>query len=718
MAPMASMFSARWLLPLLLLLPPALCGLVAEKQHRLSGMSGSFTSPGYPTPYKNQVVHTWQLSVPAGYRLRLEFQHFEVEPSYLCEYDYLKVMAGEQQLGLFCGQYSTDTEKVPGKEPILAPGNTMTVTFRSDYSNEEHYTGFAGHFTAVDIDECVEYAEHEELACNHFCHNYPGGFLCSCRHSFSLDPDGRTCTVECSGLVFTERQGELSSPEYPKPYPWASQCSYTVRLEEGFVLNLAFQETFDLELHPHIDNCPYDSVTIRSGGQQWGPFCGKTLPDPIETKSPVAEIVFTSDKSGDNTGWKIHYTSKGTPCPMVVEPAHGFIEPVQDSYSFKDQVVFFCNTGYRLIQEEDDEVVPSLQMACQSDGTWSRMTPSCRIVDCGPPLALDNGRCTQADSTTFQASVDYACDEPYYNLRSKRATKFVCNETGTWMNPETGEKKPYCEPVCGRPRKPVAGTSDRSMAGRERISGGTPAARGAWPWMAALYQLRGRPSCGGSLVGERWIVTAAHCLFTRHFQDQPTPVSVSGIHIKLGKHNTLRPTPGELDLKVVNYVVHPEFDAQTLRNDIAVVELERNVRVTDLIAPVCLPDERIQRLTTPGTMLAVTGWGKEFLSKYPETLMQTEVPLVDNTTCQEAYSQTVPSHVVSEDMLCAGFHNGGQDACQGDSGGPLVVKDSSGDWLLTGVVSWGEGCGAVGAYGVYSRVEHALPWILSIIQSP
>uniref|UniRef100_S4RE39 Peptidase S1 domain-containing protein n=1 Tax=Petromyzon marinus TaxID=7757 RepID=S4RE39_PETMA len=149
------------------------------------------------------------------------------------------------------------------------------------------------------------------------------------------------------------------------------------------------------------------------------------------------------------------------------------------------------------------------------------------------------------------------------------------------------------------------------MAGRERIAGGTPAARGAWPWMAALYQLRGRPSCGGSLVGERWIVTAAHCL-----------ISVSVSVIVLCKHNTLRPTPGELDLKVANYVVHPEFDAQTLRNDIAVLELERNVRVTDLIAPVCLPDDRVQTLTTPGTMLAVTGWGKEFLSKYPETLMQ------------------------------------------------------------------------------------------------
>nr|XP_032818062.1 mannan-binding lectin serine protease 2-like isoform X1 [Petromyzon marinus] len=509
MAPRARMFSTRWLL--LLLLPAALCGLVAEKQHRLSGMSGSFTSPGYPTPYKNQVLHTWQLSVPAGYRLRLQFQHFEVEPSYLCEYDYLKVMAGEQQLGLFCGQHSTDTEKVPGKEPILAPSNTMTVTFRSDYSNEEHYTGFAGHFTAVDIDECVEYAEHEELACNHFCHNYPGGYLCSCRHSFTLDPDGRTCTVECSGLVFTERQGELSSPEYPKPYPWASQCSYTVRLEEGFVLNLAFQETFDLELHPHMDNCPYDSLTIRSGGQQWGPLCGKTLPDPIETKSPVAEIIFISDKSGDNIGWKIHYTSKGTPCPMVVEPAHGFIEPVQDSYSFKDQVVFFCNTGYRLIQEEDNEVVPSLQMACQSDGTWSRMAPSCRIVDCGPPLALDNGRGTEADSTTFQASVDYACDEPYYNLRSKRATKFVCNETGVWMNPETGEKKPYCEPVCGRPSRHLPPL-------RKRIVGGLAAEPGAFPWQALVVardpaRVNSEPWFGGAaLLAPRWLLTAAHVL--------------------------------------------------------------------------------------------------------------------------------------------------------------------------------------------------------------
>uniref|UniRef100_S4RE35 Peptidase S1 domain-containing protein n=1 Tax=Petromyzon marinus TaxID=7757 RepID=S4RE35_PETMA len=176
--------------------------------------------------------------------------------------------------------------------------------------------------------------------------------------------------------------------------------------------------------------------------------------------------------------------------------------------------------------------------------------------------------------------------------------------------------------VCGRPRKPLAGASDRNMAGRERIAGGTPAARGAWPWMAALYQLRGRPSCGGSLVGERWIVTAAHCLFTRHFENQPTPVSASGIHIKLGEHCVPEHTA------VANYVVHPEFDAQTLRNDIAVLELERNVRVTDLIAPVCLPDDRVQTLTTPGTMLAVTGWGKEFLSKYPETLMQVSETVV------------------------------------------------------------------------------------------
>uniref|UniRef100_S4RE45 Peptidase S1 domain-containing protein n=1 Tax=Petromyzon marinus TaxID=7757 RepID=S4RE45_PETMA len=131
-----------------------------------------------------------------------------------------------------------------------------------------------------------------------------------------------------------------------------------------------------------------------------------------------------------------------------------------------------------------------------------------------------------------------------------------------------------------------------------RIAGGTPAARGAWPWMAALYQLRGRPSCGGSLVGERWIVTAAHCLFTR-------------LHLCVRLcHRPFLNAYLCVSVSVANYVVHPEFDAQTLRNDIAVLELERNVRVTDLIAPVCLPDDRVQTLTTPGTMLAVTGWGK------------------------------------------------------------------------------------------------------------
>uniref|UniRef100_A0A670KJY7 MBL associated serine protease 1 n=1 Tax=Podarcis muralis TaxID=64176 RepID=A0A670KJY7_PODMU len=632
--------------------------LVKTDTIELSDMFGEIQSPNYPDSYPSDSEVTWNISVPDGFRVKLYFMHFDLESSYLCEYDFVKVESEDQVLANFCGREATDTEQTPGQQAIVSPGSFMSLTFRSDFSNEERFTGFDAHYTAVDIDECLEKSD-EELACDHHCHNYIGGYYCSCRFGYILHSDNRTCKVECSDNLFTQRNGVINSPDFPNSYPKSSDCLYRIELEEGFFITLEFNDNFDIEDHPEV-TCPYDYIKIKAGRQEFGPFCGEKSPGHIETKSNSIQILFHSDNSGENGGWKLSYTAIGDPCPLVEPPPHGKIEPSQATYTFKDQVVVSCNTGYNILKDGVES--ETFQIECMKDGLWSNKVPICKST-------------------------------------------YTCDARGLWRSAELGTRLPSCQPVCGKPR------FSRSLLAR--IANGRYAQRGISPW-AAMLQRNGRPFCGGSLLGNRWIVTAAHCL--HHELDLENPVlrssdviSPSSFKVILGKHRTQRKDDTEQELQPQTISIHPSYKAATFEYDIALVELSEEARLNDYVMPVCFPDRAFPK----DTMVIVSGWGKQFLQRLPDALMEIEIPLADHAVCKEAYRKL--QKVVTGDMICAGEREGGKDACQGDSGGPMVtLNNQTGQWQLIGTVSWGDGCGLNDRYGVYSNVLLTLPWIKQV----
>ncbi|XP_064102784.1 trypsin-1-like [Macrobrachium nipponense] len=243
----------------------------------------------------------------------------------------------------------------------------------------------------------------------------------------------------------------------------------------------------------------------------------------------------------------------------------------------------------------------------------------------------------------------------------------------------------------------VCGKVNRNL----KIVGGKVTEKNEYPWQVGLTSYSpSHPFCGGSIISNLYILTAAHCVYGL------SPAMVTAV---LGEHDwsTASESDSIQKRRVSEIITHPDFDSYTQDNDIALLRLSTPVDfpANNEIAPVCLPPAGNLYENVNAT---VTGWGK--LSEYGDTssvLHEVIVPTMTNAKCSQLYEE-----VVTENMLCAGLDEGERDACQGDSGGPLVTIDEGTMRMIEiGIVSWGDGCAAPGKPGVYTRVNRYLEWI-------
>ncbi|XP_045537778.1 CLIP domain-containing serine protease B9 [Papilio machaon] len=258
-----------------------------------------------------------------------------------------------------------------------------------------------------------------------------------------------------------------------------------------------------------------------------------------------------------------------------------------------------------------------------------------------------------------------------------------------------------------------------SGSGLDRIIGGSIAALDEFPWLARIATKRYdklKYTCGGSLITQQFVVSAAHCVIDRKV-----------VAVRLGEWDTETEkdcndddycSDPPVDVMVVQVIVHPMYDRRLHNGDISLLRLEKSINYTDFIRPVCLPTTEFvaSQDYVIGTSFTTAGWGLTELGT-PSIIKQK----VDLDTVPMDICKVKMPHINKLDVdkiICAGGKPG-KDTCNGDSGGPLtkdITIEFNTNAYLFGITSFGSArCGVTDTPSVYTRVAAYMDWIIANI---
>ncbi|XP_064641726.1 chymotrypsin B-like [Lineus longissimus] len=256
-----------------------------------------------------------------------------------------------------------------------------------------------------------------------------------------------------------------------------------------------------------------------------------------------------------------------------------------------------------------------------------------------------------------------------------------------------------------------------------------------WPWLVSLEGtlphtslgpiplIETKSSCGGSIINDRWVLSAAHCFDGK---DARNPSRWTA------RMATLKKSPSILDylkhlvgkifkkedwvlwnMDVEKIIVHPRYERKKLIHDIALMKLKNPVPSGDQfekIHKVQLPLQGERTFPAPGQKCVVKGWG---CAKYgggsTSRAYQVTLPILSDQDCKRYWGRTDPAM-----KLCAGDVDQNKGPCPGDSGGPLVCQQGD-KWVQVGVVSFGNG--SADYPSVMTRVSNYVSWINHTVQN-
>ncbi|XP_031759056.1 ovochymase-2 [Xenopus tropicalis] len=674
----------------------------------LQGNTGDFGTPDTSArAYKNDAIYQWKISVASGYKIKLTFTSFDLEPAGPagCK-DVVEVYDGDTKgslkLGHFCGR------QIPG--PVYSSSHILVVRFTSDSEGSGNgfhatYSAFQGNIPATTVS--------------------PSSSTTTTTTTSTTSPPFIDSGCDSNALQ-RGRKGVIHSKNYPDTYPANLQCKWDITVAEGFLVKLAFTE---LAVDGDLGSC-IDKINISDTSDVIGNYCGYLKPPVIISSSNKLFATFSTDDirtdkgfeakweavhpedileiqscgggSNAETGvikspnWPYNYRPN-TACVWVIEVPQGKkVHLTFTDFDLEDVDLMTrdCYDYVSAFEERPGQTV--------THGRFCGTTIPSTIITQGNRIALRFQSDLFTEGKGFRAywTTDPLTPAPTEAPPPPNAWDDIQIE---WPN------------TCGKPTYPPQINT--------RIVNGEPAAPHTWPWQVSMQVWPSSRNetiffhtCGGTLIHKNWILTAAHCFI--NYADE-----LYRWQMCLGKHNLTLVEPTEKCFKVLGIYRHELFvypEIPALEFDVALVKIDGEVAASDVIDFACLPP--YDEVLNPNYRCHATGWGDETgnsaAPKVAESLNQVVLPVIPYETCK------TPQYwwfQLKQSMICAGYilPDELKSVCQGDSGGPLVCPSTSqsGIWEVHGITSFGPiGCIMDKKPSVFTRASAHLDWIDQIIK--